>query len=457
MRELGYRTVDMLVDWLGDAGAPPLRRATPAEMRDRLSTPLPAEGTAYEEILATLAGDVLPYGSRVSHPGFFAFIPGSGTWPGALGDLVASAANVYAGSWMESAGASQLELEVIRWFADWLGLPATAGGLLVSGGSAANMTALACARECIAGAMAPDLVAYLPDQSHSSLARAARVLGFGPAQLRVLPVDDEHRLRPRVLTGAMEADVAAGLRPLFVAANGGSTNTGSVDPLPELVEITHAHGAWFHVDAAYGGFAVLADRGRALLAGIELADSITLDPHKWLYQPYECGCLLVRDSALLRAFAITPDYLRDAEPGQEEEVNFADRGLQLTRTSRALKVWVSLRYFGLDAFRAAIERSLDLADLARRRVEESPVLELAAPSSLGIVCLRRRFEEREDEQNAGLVAALERSGLGLVSSTRLRGRYAIRLCPLNHTTTEDDVERVLAFIETAEPEPAVTL
>jgi aromatic-L-amino-acid/L-tryptophan decarboxylase len=283
------------------------------------------------------------------------------------------------------------------------------------------------------------------------------VLGFGPAQLRVLPVDDEHRLRPRVLAGAMEADAAAGRRPLFVAANGGSTNSGSVDPLDELAAIAHEHGAWFHVDAAYGGFAVLDERGRAELAGIELADSVTLDPHKWLYQPYECGCLLVREAgALSSAFAITPDYLRDSEPG-EEEVNFADRGLQLTRTSRALKVWVSLRYFGLDAFRAAVARSLDLAALAARRVQESDVLELAAPPSLGIVCLRRSFAEDEDERNAGLVAALEHSGLGLVSSTRLRGRYAIRLCPLNHTTTATDVERVLAFLETAEPEPVVPL
>jgi glutamate/tyrosine decarboxylase-like PLP-dependent enzyme len=457
MRELGYRTVDMLVDWLEDASAPPLRRARPSEMRARLSKPLTPERMPFDEILATLADDVLPFGSRVFHPSFFAFIPGSGTWPGALGDLVASAANVYAGSWMESAGVSQVELEVTRWFADWVGLPEGAGGLLLSGGSAANTTALACARERIAGAMARDLVAYLPDQAHSSLARAARVLGFGPAQLRVLPVDDDHRLRPRVLAGAMEADAAAGLRPLFAAASGGSTNTGAVDPLPELAEITHHHGAWFHADAAYGGFAVLTERGRALLAGIELADSITLDPHKWLYQPYECGCLLVRDAvALSSAFAITPDYLRDSEPG-EEEVNFADRGLQLTRTSRALKVWVSLRYFGFDAFRAAIERALDLAELARRRVEESPVLELAAPPSLGIVCLRRRFDEHENERNAGLVAALERSGIGLVSSTRLRGRYAIRLCALNHTTTDEDVDRVLTFLETAEPEPVVAL
>src|SRR6266540_498225 len=457
MRELGYRTVDMLVDWLHDIDAPPLRRAAPDEMQARLSGPPLDTGVSFDEILATLAGNVLPFGSRVHHPAFFAFIPGSGTWPGALGDLVASAANLYAGSWMESAGPSQVELEVLRWFADWLGLPESAGGLLLSGGSAANTTALACAREKVAGAMAPDLVAYLPDQAHSSMARAARILGFGPAQVRVLPVDDEHRLRPRALAGAIKADVAARLRPLFVVASGGSTNTGAVDPLPELAAIAHEYGAWFHVDAAYGGFAVLTHRGRDQLAGIELADSVTLDPHKWLYQPYECGCLLVREAATLEsAFAISPDYLRDSA-ATGGEVNFSDRGMQLTRTSRALKIWISLRYFGLDAFRAAIDRSLDLAELASRRIDESPVLELAASPSLGIVCFRRRFDEDEDERNAGLVAALERSGIGLVSSTRLRGRYAIRLCPLNHTTAPEDVERVLSFLETAEPEPGALL
>jgi aromatic-L-amino-acid decarboxylase len=457
MRELGYRTVDMLVDWLHDEEAPPLRRASPDEMRARLSGPPSDAGVPFAELLATLAGDVLPFASRVHHPGFFAFIPGSGTWPSALGDLVASAANVYAGSWMESAGPSQIELEVLRWFGEWLGLPESAGGLLVSGGSAANATALACARENLAGAMAPDLVAYLPDQAHSSLARAARILGFGPAQVRVLPVDDDHRLRPRALAGAMEADAAARLRPLFVSVSAGSTNTGAVDPLPELAAIAREHGAWFHVDAAYGGFAALTERGRAQLDGIELADSITLDPHKWLYQPYECGCLLVRDAtALESAFAITPDYLRDAAAAAGE-VNFSDRGLQLTRTSRALKIWLSIQYFGLDAFRAAIDRSLDLAELARHRIDDSPVLELAAAPSLGIVCFRRRFDEDEDARNAGLVAALERSGLGLVSSTRVRGRYAIRLCPLNHTTGAEDVERVLSFLETAEPETAAPL
>jgi hypothetical protein len=253
----------------------------------------------------------------------------------------------------------------------------------------------------------------------------------------------------------MDADIAAGLRPLFVSASGGATSTGVVDPLAELAHVAHERGAWLHVDAAYGGFAVLTERGRQALAGVELADSITLDPHKWLYQPYECGCLLLRDGEQLRtAFAMTPDYLRDSEP-VDEEVNFADRGLQLTRTSRALKIWLSIRYFGLDAFRAAVERSLDLAELAARRIEESDSLELIVPPSLGVVCFRRSFpgaNERELARlNDGLVDALERSGIGLVSSTRLDGRYAIRLCLLNHTSRDEDVLRVLSFLEAADP------
>ena len=202
------------------------------------------------------------------------------------------------------------------------------------------------------------------------------------------------------------------------------------------------------MDAAYGGFAALADRG--LLSGIEQADSLTLDPHKWLYQPFECGCVLVRDGqALKRAFEMLPDYLHEARTAAGE-VNFSDLGLQLTRSARALKLWVSLRYFGIDAFREAIRRTLDLAATAARRVEESETLEPMAPPSLGVVCFRRR--DLDDEANAGIAAALERGGTGLISTTRLHGRFALRLCVLNHQSTEADVERVLAFLETAEPE-----
>ena len=447
MRELGYRTIDLLVERL-QREEPPIRRASPAEMRERLHGPAPDEAEPFDEILAGLDRNVLPFASRDGHPGFFGFIPFAGTWPGALGDLIASACNLYAGSWMEAAGVSQVELEVLDWFKDWIGFPSEAAGSLVSGGSAGNLTALACAREALAGPMRDDLVLYVSDQAHSSIARAARLLGFRPEQVRVLPSDDSFRLAPRTLGAAMDADQSRGLTPFAVAAQAGTTNTGAVDPLDELAALCRERGAWLHVDGAYGGFAALADRG--LLAGIELADSVTLDPHKWLYQPFECGCVLVRDGQALRhAFEMLPDYLHDARTA-DEEVNFSDLGLQLTRSARALKLWVSLRYFGIDAFRAAIRRTLELAADAARRVEESETLELMAPPSLGIVCFRRR--DLDDAGNAGIMAALERSGTGLVSSTRLHGRVALRLCVLNHQSSEADVERVLAFLETAEPE-----
>ena len=410
----------------------------------------------------------MPFASVTGHPRYFAFIPGCPTWPASLGDLIASVSNIENSSWLESAGPSELELVVLDWFKEWIGYPAEAEGVLVSGGSAANMTALACAREAMLGAMSERVVAYVSDQAHSSVARAARVLGFRPEQVRVLPTDERFRMRPDALVDAMDADLRAGLRPLFVSASAGSTNTGAVDPLPELAEICKERGAWLHVDGAYGGFAALTGRGRRLLQGIELADSVTLDPHKWLYQPFECGCLLVRRGHYLReAFEITPDYLKDTEV-LAREVNFADRGVQLSRMCRALKLWVSLKYFGVAAFRTAIDRSLDLAREAQARIENSGELELLVPATLGVVCFRRRFESVDDEDelarlNAGLVEGLTASDEGHISSTRLRGRYALRMCVLNHTSTSDDVHRVLDWIETSPaprldgPETAATL
>ncbi len=453
MRELGYRTVDALVDWLGDGSQPPLQRAAPGEIAARLAQAPTEEGEPFERVLEALFRDVLPYTSRTAHPRYFAFVPAAGTWPGALGDFVASACNVYAGSWMESAGPTQLEMEVLGWFKDWIGYPAEAAGSLVTGGSAANLTALACARETLIGSMSDDLVIYVSDQAHSSLARAARTLGFRPDQVRVLPVGEDLRLKPATLADAIAVDLAGGRRPFLAVANAGATSAGAVDPLGELADLCRQHGIWLHVDAAYGGFAVLTKRGRAALDGIALADSITLDPHKWLYQPYECGCLLVRDGRALRhAFEISSDYLRDAA-ATEVEVNFADLGLQLTRTTRAFKLWFSLRTFGLDAFRASIDRCLDLAELAGARIEASEQLELAAPVSLGVVCFRRRPHADEDDEwlTDGLVAALEQSGVGFISSTRVHGLPALRLCILNHTSTANDVEQVIAFLESAEP------
>jgi glutamate/tyrosine decarboxylase-like PLP-dependent enzyme len=453
MRDLGYRTVDLLVEQLTDPSLPAMRRGDPGELRRRLGGPPPERGRSWPELLQQTADDVLGPMSRLAHPGYFAFIPASSTFPGALGDLITSALDIDVGSWMSAAGPSHLELVVLDWFKEWIGYPARAAGILVSGGSAANMTALACARESVLGPMSERVVAYVADQTHSSVARAARLLGFRPDQLRILPTDADHRLRLDALTGAIDADAQDGLQPLLVCANAGATNTGAVDPLAELAAICRERGIWLHVDAAYGGFAALTERGRAQLAGLELADSVTLDPHKWLYQPIECGCLLVREGHLLKdAFTINPDYLADYK---SEQVNFSDLGLQLTRSSRALKIWLSFNYYGTDAFRDAIDRSMDLALLAERYVRDAETLELLSPASLGIICFRRSLDGVEDEDtlarmNADLVTGFEATGRGLVSSTRLHGTYAVRLCVMNHTSGPQDVTDALDWFAKAE-------
>jgi aromatic-L-amino-acid/L-tryptophan decarboxylase len=452
MRVMGHRTVDLMVDMLTAPDRPALRRASATDMAERIPFGVPEAPQDFDRLLAQLGRDVLPFTSETAHPGYMGFIPSCGTFPAALGDFIASALNVYVGTWMEAAGPSRIELVVLDWFKQWIGYPAEAAGTLVSGGSAANITALACAREALLGPMDDRAVIYVSDQAHSSMARAARLLGFRPDQVRVLPSDACHRLQPATVSAAVAADAAVGRRPLLVAAAAGATNTGAVDPLEELAAVAREHGMWLHVDGAYGAFGALTERGRRALAGLELADSVTLDPHKWLYQPMESGSLLVREGDLLeRAFAIAPDYLREAV-GHEGEVDFGDLGLQLSRSFRALKVWLSVSHFGVAAFRAAIDRSLDLAELARRRIAEDPRLEVMAEGELGITCFRRRVDGDEGEAavvNAGLVAAYEATGRGLVSSTRLRGRYAVRLCPMNHTTTAADVEDVLAFFATA--------
>jgi aromatic-L-amino-acid/L-tryptophan decarboxylase len=451
MRAMGRRTVDLLVELLAD-DRPALRRAGAREMAARLPFGAPEEPQDFEELLARLEHDVLPFMSNSSHPGYMAFVPSCGTFPAALGDLIATALNVYVGSWMEGPGPSRIELVVLDWFKEWIGYPGEAAGVLVTGGSAANLTALACARETLHGPTDPRATLYVADQSHASIARAIRVLGFRPDQTRVLPTGGDQRLQPETVAAAIDSDLAAGHRPLAVVAAAGATNTGAIDPLEGLAAVCRQRGVWLHVDAAYGGFAALTERGRRALAGLELADSVTLDPHKWLYQPIECGCVLVREGhRLQRAFAIEQDYLADAA-GAADEVNFGDLGLQLTRGFRALKVWLSVSLFGVAAFRAAVDDALDLAELARERIAADERLELIAPGSLGITCFRRRVdggEEAAAAANAALIDAYEASGRGLVLSTRVDGRYAVRLCILNHTTRARDVEAAVDFFASA--------
>lgn len=493
MRRMGHRVVDVLVDRIaGLDAAPAWRGGNRARLRAEVGETPPDEPAEFDALVAHLVDHVLPFAGAVDHPRFFAFIPSCPTWPGLLGDFLARSHSLFQGTWLESAGPSTLELLVLDWFKQWIGYPPAAAGLLTSGGSAANLDALVCARSALLGP-GDDAVIYLTAEAHSSMERAARIVGFRPDQVRRIPTDGGYRIRVDALEAAIAEDGAAGRRPFLVVANGGATSTGAVDPLRKLAAVAHERSMWLHVDAAYGGFAVLTERGRRLLDGLGEADSVTLDPHKWLYQPFEAGCLLVREGHQLpEAFHIMPDYLQDtalhgareADAGPDaREVNFADRGLQLTRDTRAIKIWLSLRTFGLETFRRGIDHTMDLAAAAERRIAASETLEVLTPATLGVVCFRRCAEranpnsssnsksgsgvgvpsgndripgearsgtpsEAELERwNAGLVARLSESGLGMISSTRLNGRYALRLCVLNHRSGWEDVERVLSFLE----------
>ena len=452
MRRLGYEAVDLIVDrWTTLREGPAWAGATREDMERLFREGAPEEGSPPVEVMRRAAREVLQYAGRIDHPRFFAFVPSSPTWPTVLADLLASGFNVFQGTWLESAGPSQVELVVLDWFREWLGLPATAGGVFTSGGSAANLDALVAARS--SRGHPPRPVFYSSDQAHSSLGRAARIAGVRVDDMRTIATDDQYRIDVEALRRVIRRDRKAGLDPLLVAASGGATNTGAVDPLRDLGELCSEEGVWLHVDGAYGGFAVLTEEGRRALDGIELADSVTLDPHKWLFQSYEIGCLLVRDVADLdAAFRTSPEYLQDVRMGADH-VNFGERGLQLSRSFRALKVWMSIKAFGVAAFREAIGRSIRLAREAERYVTKAEELELLTPQQLGILCYRYNPRARTlggeelDELNAEIQARIVASGYAMVSSTRLRGVYSLRLCVMNYRSTSQDVLGTLRRVE----------
>lgn len=452
MRAFGYRVVDCIIEHLEALGEKsPSRRGTRAELEELLREPPPEDGADPERVLETVLARVFTRMMHVDHPRFFAFVPGPGNFVSAMADALASGFNVFAGSWFSGSGPAQLELVVVDWLRQLLGLPDSAAGLFVSGGSAANLTALAAARHALLGQNIEGAVVYFSDQTHSAVERALRLLGFAPRQMRRLAGDERFRLSPDQVRAAVAADRAAGRRPFLIAANVGTTNTGAVDPLPELAALARNEGLWLHADGAYGAAAALTPEGRALLSGLEEVDSLALDPHKWLFQPFECGCVLLRQGSLLeQAFRILPEYLQDVHrtPGA---VNFCDYGLQLTRAFRALKLWMSLKVFGLAAFRQAIGRGLRLAEFAERRLRQSGLWEIVSPAQLAVVCFRYRDPARSPEQldrlHLELVERMIAGGYAVLTSTVLRGRTVLRLCTINPRSRPEEIEQTVARLE----------
>jgi glutamate/tyrosine decarboxylase-like PLP-dependent enzyme len=445
MRRLGYRVVDLLVaHFAGMRDAPVGAKKTPNELLGRFGECPPETPTDPHELLARLENEVFPNNLHVDHPRFFAFVPGPGNYISTMADALASGFNVFNGTWLGGSAAAAMELAVIGWFRRFCGFPETAAGLFVSGGSAANLTALHAARATKLGDRIDNATIYFSDQSHYSIERALRVIGFAREQFRKIPSDDSYRLPMDPLREAIRADREAGLRPFCVVANAGTTNTGAVDPLPDLADLCAKEGLWLHADGAYGASSVICERGRKKLAGLERVDSLSLDPHKWLFQPFECGCVLMRDAAQMKsAFQLMPEYMRDVHRNTAE-TNQADYGIQLSRGFRALKVWLSINTFGFAAFRDAVTRGFELAEFAEKELRGRRNCEILSPAEMAIVAFRFG---KDDGLQTKLVDLMLSDGFAFLTSTTLKGRTALRLCTINPRTTEQDIVQTIDRLE----------
>ena len=450
MRRLAGKATEALINRIdGLSGERPWDGDFREVLEGQLGTPPPERGRSAEEVLEQALRGVLPYAARLDHPRFFGFVPSAPTWPGVMADYVASGFNINSCTWLVSSGTSQLELVVVDWLRGWIGYPETAGGLFTSGGSAASVEALVAAREAAGHPDRPAI--YMSDQSHSALKRAALVAGVRREHIRLVPSGNDFRIDMTELRRCVADDRANGLHPIAVCANAGSAGTGAIDPLVPMSDFCASEGVWLHLDAAYGGFALVTPEGKELLDGIERADSVGMDAHKWFFQPYEAGALMVKNVRHLEnAFAMGHDVLQDTVWGANHP-NFADRGLQLSRAARVLKIWMSVQTFGMARFRAAVQQGLDLARRAETYVEASPVLELMTPASMGIVCFRvnpgdGRDEDTLEEINRNMLARVFWDDLAFFSSTSLKGVFSLRMCIVNHTTTWEDVRMTLDLV-----------
>jgi aromatic-L-amino-acid/L-tryptophan decarboxylase len=453
MRSLGYRIVDQIVEHFETLANKPVMRVSPrVELEAELREPLPEEPAPVDALLDQLLRVVWQNIGNVQHPRFFAFIPSPSNFVSVMADALAAGFNPFAGNWLEGSGPAQIELVVIDWLREMCGLPETAGGLFVSGGSMANLTALAAARLAKLSNRSDDAVIYFSDQTHNSIEKALRVLGFAREQFRMLPSDEDFRLPVESLRRAVAEDRADGKRHFCVIANAGTTNTGAVDPLDQIADLCGQENLWLHVDGAYGAAARLSERGRKLLTGIDRADSVSLDPHKWLFQPFEIGCILARDARLLRkTFHTMAGYLEDTKRVEEEEINYYDYGVQLTRGFRALKLWLSIKTFGAAAFREAINRGFEMAEFAEELLRQSDCWRIISPAAFGIVTFRYvasgRPENEINEIHRRMVEMMTEDGFAFANSTVLRGQTVMRLCTINPRTTEDDVRATIKQLE----------
>ncbi len=476
LEQLSSQVTDLVTNYFSEIRNLPVFPETHGgRLNEILGTKLPVEA----EPLANLIDDcrrILDGSRHNGHPRFFGYVASPSTAPGAFADLLASAVNVNVTSWRSGPAATEIEQTVISWLGEMIGYSTAehgTHGLLTSGGSMANLTALLIAHRTKSESTVArsglwnrqPMTIYASTEIHMSIPKAADLLGLGRGQVRLVECDDHFRMNVASLRELIKADIAIGLKPFCVVGSAGTVNTGAVDPLPEIAEVAKEFGLWFHVDGAYGALAALDPAKRQLFAGLDRADSVSLDPHKWLYVPLDSGCLLFRDEARARAaFSFDEaDYIKIHERDETEAFAFWNYGPELSRRFRALKIWLTLRYYGVKRISAAVSEDNALAAYLAQRIEEAADFELLAEPELSICCFRYlpssfrspavTFSETDESEldrlNNEIMLAVQRGGRAYVSNATLRGRFALRACITNFRTTRADLVQTLDIIREA--------
>jgi aromatic-L-amino-acid/L-tryptophan decarboxylase len=447
MRAMALAATEYLVGFIeGLDDAPADATEGALEIARRLRRAPPELGGDFDELMRDVE-EAVAHTFEYSGPGYLAYIPGGGLFTAALGEFIAHGVNRYVGLWQPSPAAVQIEENVIRWLCDVFEYPESARGLLTSGGSMANMSAIVAARHSKLGEDFLDGTYYVSEQVHASVTKSATIAGFSRRNARLVPTDDQLRIDPEALRGMVRADRAAGLRPFLVVGSAGTTNTGAVDRLDELADVAADEGLWFHVDGAYGGFFQLTERGRERFAGITRADSVTVDPHKGMFLPYGTGSLVVRDGAALRdAHYEGAAYLQDLAP-EGELPNYAEYSPELSRDFRGLRVWMPLALHGVAAFREALDEKLDLTDHLYERFLEIPEIEVPWAPQLTVVPFRLR--DGDEDANKRMLDRINASKRVFISSTVIEGRYTLRVCIVSHRTHRDRIDECVEIVREA--------
>jgi aromatic-L-amino-acid decarboxylase len=457
MRAMGAAALEYLIDFVGGLDDAPAEATEGAvELARELRSAPPELGGDFEPLLDE-AQRAIAKTFEYAGPGYLAYIPGGGLYTAALAEFIAQGVNRYVGLWQPSPAVVQIEENVVRWLCDVFDYPAGSQGLLLSGGSMANLSAMVTARHARLGQDFLDGTYYVSEQAHASVTKAATIAGFSKRNLRVVPTDPELRMDPEALRTMVREDRSAGLRPFLVAPSAGTTNTGAVDPLDDVADVAGEEGLWMHVDGAYGGFFRLTERGREAFRGIERSDSVTLDPHKGMFLPYGTGGLVVRDGQALRdAHYEGAAYLQDLPPTGELP-NYSEYSAELSRDWRGLRVWFPLRLHGISAFREALDEKLDLAQVLDEALEADPNVEVSWHPQLSTVAFRLAGEEpgpADDERQAEFLRRINASKRVFLSSTRIHGRYVLRVCIVSHRTHRDRIDECIEIVAKAAAELA---